>query len=355
MTQTLGRICGLGRGKPEDEVEVLAASQSAKVGLLTVYLDLAIPFYLDLTILFCLDLAILFTWTWQYFLPGWPYHQMLHPILGGKPMLHKEYSFIICTCVELGWYFKNKCYLPEHSHFIFIIRKIIWDMSWECWSLFISFETFWSFFTLFENCAENVDPFSHFKVPLARIVKKTGIETTTQVWGVPSYLTRCFSPPDYIQYHLEGQYVEESELCSMKIKSYSNVKVFLLFPFLNAFLTSPPAGLWYITVTGSFFLISLICLLDCVHWGLSLLLLRFLPFPFSSFSFFLHWHFFFSFATPSFSSFLVLPLSHICTLRPWSRMSITRHLNILEGVHGNVTCLSNTLKGVQGTCLKSHV
>ena len=237
--------------------------------------------------------------------------------------------------------------------------KIIWDMSWESWSLFILFETCaencYPFFTLFENCAENFDPFSHFKVPLARIVKKTGIETTTQVWGVPSYLTRCFSPPDYIQYHLEGQYVEESELCSMKIKSYSNVKVFLLFPFLNAFLTSPPAGLWYITVTGSFFLISLICLLDCVHWGLSLLLLRFLPFPFSSFSFFLHWHFFFSFATPSFSSFLVLPLSHICTLRPWSRMSITRHLNILEGVHGNVTCLSNTLKGVQGTCLKSHV
>ena len=62
-TQTLGRICGLGRGKPEDEVEVLAASQSAKVGLLTFYLDLTIPIYLDLTILFHLDLAILFTWT----------------------------------------------------------------------------------------------------------------------------------------------------------------------------------------------------------------------------------------------------------------------------------------------------
>ena len=30
--QTLGRICGLGRGKPEDEVEKGGTTQSAKVG-----------------------------------------------------------------------------------------------------------------------------------------------------------------------------------------------------------------------------------------------------------------------------------------------------------------------------------
>ena len=84
--QTLGRICGLGRGKPEEEVETVAASQSAKVG------DLAFTFYL--AIFFAWTWQYSFAWTWQYFfyldltISFWPCHQILHPILGGK---HKEY------------------------------------------------------------------------------------------------------------------------------------------------------------------------------------------------------------------------------------------------------------------------
>ena len=42
--------------------------------------------------------------------------------------------------------------------------------------------------------------FSHFEVSLAQVVKKTGIKTATQVWGVSGYLKKkVFSPQIFIQ------------------------------------------------------------------------------------------------------------------------------------------------------------
>ena len=144
--------------------------------------------------------------------------------------------------------FQDKALQSWISHFICANIKIIWDK-------------FWNYL------------FPHFEVSLAQVVKKTGIKTATQVWGMSSYLSRCF----YLIQLLDrkSHYLENSELpqlaCSSKVIS-SLSALSMLSPF--HIHTSPPDSGWVIHTLhcplNSFFLLSFICLMCCVAGGLFL-------------------------------------------------------------------------------------
>ena len=113
LWQTLGGICGLGRGKPEDEVEIVP-SQSAKVRIFEFW-------FLAFT---SLDNIL--------------HDQMLDPIICGnlEEKKHKKKQFML-KHVHLCWIwliFQNISVNTWTSHFIFTNIKIIWDLCWKFWS-----------------------------------------------------------------------------------------------------------------------------------------------------------------------------------------------------------------------------